>query len=175
MCVCFMKRKWLSIERRSFITWLYSTMHEGIISTQTKVSSSTIDLSVTHLGWPSARKLSFTGVLISFSSFSLPHAKLDQVYENGFLFFLSDSPTRANFVSLDINSAVIVTVCVVTISSITYFIHSPVMTDLHSLRLFIQHWTVATTFSSGRIGRRRRKKKDIEHFLFLSLSSAICI
>ena len=34
---------------RSFITWVYSTMHEQITSIETKVSSSTIDLGLTHL------------------------------------------------------------------------------------------------------------------------------
>jgi hypothetical protein len=53
-----------------------------------------------------------------------------------------------------------------------YLLHSPVMIDLYSLRLFIQQWTVVTTFSSG---RKRRRKKDIEHCLSLSLSSPIYV
>ncbi len=47
MPLCFVKRKWLSITRRSFITWsIFNYAWRNNKHTQTKVSSSTIDLRV---------------------------------------------------------------------------------------------------------------------------------
>jgi hypothetical protein len=47
------------------------------------------------------------------------------------------------------------------------------MTDLHSLRLFIQQWTVVTTFSSGRKGRREKRHWTLS--LVFSFFSYLCI
>jgi hypothetical protein len=136
------KRKWLSVVHTSLITWLYSTMHEQIISIQTKVSSPTTDLSTTRPRWPSLGKRSFTGVLISFSHFLCRTQNSIKCMKRFplLLFSLSlyESPTRANFVPLDINFAVTVTVYVCRYHFFHYLLHSPVMTDLHSPRLFIE-------------------------------------
>jgi hypothetical protein len=92
-----------------------------------------------------------------------------------FLFFLLESPTRANFVSLDINSAVTVTVyvsvCVCEslpflplLTSFTCYDRSSFSPPVHST-LNSSHY-----FSSG---RKRRRKKDIEHFFSLPLSLSL--
>jgi len=93
------------------------------------------------------------------------------------LLFLSlyESPTRANFVPLDINFAVTVTVYVCRYHFFHYLLHSPVMTDLHSLRLFIQHWTVVTILLKWT--KEEEKERHWARSLSLSLSffSYLCI
>ncbi len=93
------------------------------------------------------------------------------------LFSLSlyESPTRANFVPLDINFAVTVTVYVCRYHFFHYLLHSPVMTDLHSLRLFIQHWTVVTILLKWT--KEEEKERHWARSLSLSLSffSYLCI